>query len=310
MPDVERLDGLLAKIQPTPGVDAVPVVGTNAVRIGRERLWSKITVDYVWQNMRDDVATGSIIPAKPALPRGRKITGDFFWEVKGPGSDVAPEAGPLYRACGWAETDGTALWSYTQASQSHEMATIYYYAGGLLFKSLDTRGRWRWPLVVGERAFHHFTMYGMLTSAPATTSLPGGFVYGSNEPLVGVSSALSIGGVAPKWLGGEFDPIGVDPDMLEDGNATDGISGFDYNTVQPRFSLNVRKDTLATYDPYADLNARTTRALLVTFGSVQWNRVKLLSTNLSYLDHGQSATKGLANFDLNYFVEQATLQYD
>lgn len=310
MPDVDRLDGLLAKIQPTPGVDAVPTVGSDAVRIGRERLWSRIVVDYEWENLRDDVSNQSIIPAKPALPRGRKVRLDFFWEMKGPGSDVPPETGPLYRACGWSETDGSSLWSYTQASQSHEMASIYAYAGGLLFKCIDCRGRWQWPLVVGERAFHQFTMFGLLAADPATTALPGGFVYDSNEPLVGVSSALSIGGVAVKWTSGLFDPIGVDPDLLEDGNATDGISGFDYAVVNPRFSLNVRKDPLATYDPYADLKARTTRALLLTYGSVQWNRAKLVSTNLSYLRHDHSALKGYAHFDLNFFVESATLQFD
>lgn len=310
MPVVERLDGLLAKIQPTPGTDAVPVVGTDAVRIGR-RLWSTITLDYNWPNMRPGVASGSIVPAKPALPRGRKVRLDIMWEARGAGADVAPEADALLRACGFTQTDGSALWQYTQASQSHEMASIYAYAGGVLFKCIDCRGRFRWPLVVGEVAMHQFTMFGILAAAPTETALPGGFVYDSTEPVAGVNTGLTIGGVAVDWLNGEFDPIGLDPQLLESGNAVDGIAGFDYGEVDPTFRLNLRKVALGTYDPMADLAARTTRALVMTFGpAVAFNRVKLLSTNLSLKSHGMGASQGFVNWDLEAFVESWTLQFD
>lgn len=310
MPDVERLDGCLVKIQPTPGVDPVPVVGTDAVRINR-RLWSNIDLGYNWKNMRHDVASGTIVPVKPALPRGRFVKIVIAWEVKGAGSDVPPEVAALYRACGFTEVDGSAIWTYTQASQSHEMCTIYAYASGVLFKITDCRGRFRWPLAVGEVAIHEFTMWGLLAADPATTALPGGFVYDATEPIAGVNAGLSIGGVAVDWINGEFDPIGLDPEMLESGNAADGIAGFDYGDVEPTFKLNFRKIALATYDPMADLKARTTRALLATFGpAVAFNRVKLLSTNLSLKEHGFAAAKGFTHWDLEAFVEGWTLQYD
>jgi len=310
MPEVERLDGLLAKIQPTPFTDPVPVVGTDAVRINR-RLWSNIVIDYQWKNMREAVATGTISRAKPALPRGRWCKITVAWEARGAGSDVPPEADPLFRACGFTQIDGTSLWQYTQASQSHEMAALYAYAGGALFKLGDCHGRFRWPLAVGEVAIHEFVMFGMLFADPATTALPGGFVYDSTEPVAGVNTGLSVGGVAVDWLSGEFDPIGMDPELLESGNALDGIAGFDYGDTDPRFKLNFRKIALATYDPMADLKARTTRALLMTFGpAVAFNRIKLVSTNLSLTEHRFAAAKGFANWDLDAFVEQWTLQFD
>jgi len=310
MPEVERLDGLLAKVQPTPGVDAVPVVGTDAVRINR-RLWSAIEYDYAWKNMRHDVATGTISPPKPALPRGRFAKITIAWEARGAGADVPPEVDPLLRACGFAQTDGTGLFSYAQASQAHELATIYAYAGGVLFKLIDCRGRFRWPLVVGEVAIHEFTMWGLLAADPATTALPGGFVYDSTEPVAGVNTGLSIGGVTMDWLNGEFDPIGLDPERLDSGNALDGIAGFDYADVEPTFRLTLRKVALATYDPMADLKARTTRALLMTFGpAVAFNRIKLLSTNLSLKQHKPTASQGFVNWDLEAFVESWTLQFD
>lgn len=307
---IERLDGVLAKIQPTLGTDSVPVVGTDAVRIVR-RGWSMFTYDYNWENLQTDIANGQITPAKPALPRGRWGKIDIFWQVKGAGSDVPPETDPLYRASGWAQTDGTNLWSYTQASTAHELASCYVYAGGYLFKLVDCRGRWQWPLLVGEVAVHQFTMYGLIPTDPTTAALPGGLVYDSNEPLAGVASLLSVGGVALDWLSGTFDPIGVDPSMLVSGNAADGIREFDYGVVDPRLSLQFRNPAnQATYDPYGDLKARTTRAFVVTFGTVQYNRVKLLSTNLSVRKIKHAASEGFTNLDIDYFVEQSTLQYD
>lgn len=309
MPEVLRLDGLLVKVQPTPGVDAVPVVGTDAVRVSR-RLWSTITVDYNWENLRSETASGSIVPVKPTLPRGRKVKIDIFWEAKGAGVDAPPEADPLYRSSGFAQTDGAQLFSYAQASQNHELASIYSYAGGILFKAIDCRCRFRWPLVVGEVAVHQFTAYGVLAADPATTALPGGFVYDTPDPIAGVNTALAIGAWTPDWLSGEFDPQGVDPQLLPSGNAADGIAGFDYGTVDPSFTLSARKVALATYDPYADLKARTTRALVATWGSTQFNRIKLLGTNLSLREHPFGDSEGFANWNLRYFVEQWTLQFD
>jgi hypothetical protein len=310
MPVVERLDGLLAKTQPIAGTDAVPVVGTDAVRIGR-RLWSFITVDYNWPNMRSGVATGTITPAKPGIPRGRKVRLDLMWEARGAGADVPPEADPLLRACGFTQTDGALLFQYTQASQNHEMASIYAYAGNILFKCIDCRGRFRWPLAVGEIAMFQFTMFGVLAEDSTETALPGGFVYDATEPVAGVNTGLSIGGVAMDWLNGEFDPIGLDPILLESGNALDGIAGFDYGDTDPTFRLNFRKVALSTYNPLADLKARTTKALLMTFGpAVAFNRIKLLSTNLSLKEHRPGSSQGFVNWDAEFFVESWTLQFD
>jgi hypothetical protein len=308
--DVLRLDGLLAKTQPTIDVDSVPVVGTNAVRVSR-RLWSTLTPIYKWENLRADVASGSIVPVAPALPRGRYFKLDIFHEVTPIGSDVAPTSSPLYRCSGWTETHGASLWSYAQASSAHEMASIYAYAGGVLFKLINCRGRWQWPWVDGEIATHQFTVYGVLAAEPATTALPGGFVYPSNEPIAGVATGTTIGAWSPDWLTGSFDPIGVDPTVFDSGNGVDGIREFDYGVVDPTFEITARKPVLATYDMYADLKARTQRALVSTWGTGAFGRVKLLNTNLRLRQITQNDADGFANVTLRYFVEAgATLQYD
>lgn len=311
MPITYRLDGVLAKVQPTIDVDSVPVVGSNAIRSAR-RLGSQIQIDYAWENMRSDVATGTIVPPKPAIPRGRRVRIDLFWEVKGPGSDIAPEASPLYKACGLTETDGTSLFSYAQSSGSHEMASIYAYAHGELFKVINCRGRFRWPFVVGEIAVHQFTLMGVLGAEPADASVPAGFAYHATEPIAGVNTALTVHGQTLDWLSGEFDPIGNEVQQLDSGNAVDGIKEFDYGEVNPSFLLTVRKIALATYDPYALLKARTTQALLATWGpAVAFNRVKLITgTNVCLTNVRHADSEGFANWGLEFFVESFVMQFD
>lgn len=310
MPEVLRLDAALAKTEVTYGVDPVPAAATDSVRISR-RLWSLITLDYQWENRRQDAANGSIIPVKPAIPRGRKVRVDIFWEVKGAGVDAAPEAAPLYIGCGLPEVDGVSMFDYGPlTSGTKGSATIYAYAGGLLFKCVGCRGRFRWPLVVGEIAVHQFTMFGVLTGDPATTAVAAP-TYDTAEPIAGVNTALTIGAWTPDWLSGELDLTGVDPELLMSGNATDGIKEFDFGTADPTFRLSARKVALATYDPYADLKARTSRSLVMTWGSAQFNRVKVVSAPLSILSHGHADGEGFVNWDLSYQVESGgILRFD
>jgi hypothetical protein len=203
------------------------------------------------------------------------------------------------------------MFDYAQSSGAHEMGSIYAYAGGLLFKCINCRGRFRWPLVVGEIAVHQYTVMGVLAAEPATVALPVGFVYGSTDPIAGVNTALTVNGVTLDWLSGEFDPIGNEVQQLDSGNALDAIKEFDYGEVSPSFSLSVRKIALATYDPYALLKARTTQAVLATWGTAQYNRVKLVAgTNVCLTDIRHSDGEGFANWDLSYFVEGFVLRYD
>src|SRR3990172_9436895 len=256
MPTPLRLDGVLAKVQPTSGTDAAPSNTTDGVRLAR-RLWSSITVDHAWQNDRHEAASGSIVPLKPAIPRGRHVRLDIFWDAKGAGSDAVCEAAALFRACGMTETDGTALFTYTQASSAHELATIWAYADGKLFKVIDCRGRFQWPLVVGETAVMQFTMFGVMIVEPATTTLAA-ITYDGTDPIACVNTALTIGSYVPDWLAGVFDPVGNDVERLDSGNSAgggaliDGIAGFDYGDVNPRFRLTVRSPVIATYDPRSE----------------------------------------------------------
>lgn len=311
MPELLRLKGLLAKSEVSYGVDPTPSTATDGVRVARD-LFSTIQVDYEWENLRDEVATDSIIPLTPAIPRGRRVRMDIFWEVKGKGSDAAPEAAPLYIACGLPETDGSAIFDYGPlTSGTKGSATIYAYAGGLVFKVVGCRGRFQWPIMVGQIAVHQFTMFGLLSEAPSTASVPSISGYDSSEPIAGVNTALAIGAFSPDWLSGSLDLTGIDPVALHSGNAADGIKEFDFGTSEPTFELTYRKVALATYDPYADRLARTSRNLVMTWGPAQFNRVKVVSAALVPIAHTHGDSEGFVNHTVRYrIISGGVIRFD
>jgi len=287
MPLPIRLDGLLAKIESTYAVDSVPVVGTDAVRVN-ERLWPKLQETYAWRNRRDEAASSSLVPPPPALPRGRIISLDFMWELKGSRTGGAYSAGnkieasPLLQSCMAAEaldtTGGAEKLTYTHADSSHSSCSIYAYASGYLYKILGCRGVWSWPISVGILTNLRFQMQGLLNSK-TVAALPGGFTYATPNPLAGVNLALSIGGVwSPDVLTAEFQPQGTTAlERLDSGNATDGVQSFDIGaTMQPTFKLSA-KAVNSAYDPSVDLAANTIRTLSLQYGTVQYNKAKLTS---------------------------------
>lgn len=309
MPEILRLDGLLAKSEGASyGVDSVPVVGTDGVRLAR-RMFSNIRVGYLWENDRKETASGSIIPVKRGIARGRTVRIEVFWEAKGAGIDAAPEAAPLYIASALPETDGTSLFDYGPVTSGTKgSATLYCYAAGKLYRVVGCRGRFDWPMLVGENIIHHFVMMGTMITEPATLALPG-ITYDSTDPIALVNTALAIGSWAPEWQSATLDLIGVDPIPLPSGNIgptswTDGIASIDFADVDPSFQIRARVPALATYDPYADKKANTSRTLVLTAGATQFNRIKVIGAPLAIKEPiGHTDSDGYADYDLQYQVE-------
>src|SRR5437588_2503823 len=97
----ERVRLLLAKIETTSGVDAVPSPTTNAVRTVGMPL---VRIGYLEPGLRDDVQTGVLISTARAAAAGRFGTVDVTMEVLGSGGAYSATAGPevdvFLRVCG------------------------------------------------------------------------------------------------------------------------------------------------------------------------------------------------------------------
>src|SRR5689334_17704239 len=89
---------LLAKIESTPGVDASPSAGSDAVACENIRVTGNPNV------IQTNEYIGSIDSFAPIIG-GMPFSVSFDVPLKGSGTaGTAPEWGKLLRACGWAET--------------------------------------------------------------------------------------------------------------------------------------------------------------------------------------------------------------
>jgi len=302
MPELLTVEGIEVKRESVYATDPTPAT-SDGVRLAKN-MWNNLNPDYNWENDRSAVVSGSIIPLKAALPRGRMAKLELFVEIKGAGSDVPPEVAELEVACGHPEIDGTALWTYGPlTSGTKGSCTIYAYTGGLLYKITGCRGRGRLELANGELAVMHYTIFGIIATDPATTALAG-ITYDATEPIAAVNAGLTVGGVALDWLSMVVDFNGVDAQLLASGNATDGIQMFDFGDSNPTIELVARKLALATYDPFADRKNRTSRTLLFTLGpAIAFNRLKLLGATVSVMKHDLLESEGFVNYRLLYRIE-------
>lgn len=311
-----RLDGALAKIETVYRTDPVPVAATNGVRIA-ERLWPKIQVDYAWENLQTDTATGTLLPVAPAKPRGRNVTIEIPWLMRGSGVlGTPPESGPLYRASAHAETiTGGVKVEYAPISQLHESCTVYAYAAGYLFKVIGCRGFVSWPVQVGQVQVKRFTMRGVLAADPTAAAVPA-ITYNTGEPIAGVGLTLAVGAWTPRVISCGFEQ-GVQPQMFEDGNDADGIEEFDFGEIFPTFKLSARVPRdgtgivdLAAYNPTADVVARTARAITMTGGQAATNRCKLINTSSYVQPFNPASNNTFAAYDLEYRLIDYLFRYD
>lgn len=314
---LDRLDGLLAKVEATYATDSVPVIADDGVLVD-DRLWTPANPTHAFENTREDAASGSLFSLFPATPRGRIIEFEITWDARGAGSAYSltnlPEADPLLQASGLARVDDFTVSAekvtYSPSATPTGSATVYIYAGGVLYRIVGCRGVLRIPIVAGEQSRFVFAMMGILVTDPATTPLPV-IVYDSTIAPPSVNMALDIGsGVwSPDAFRFELQG-GQDIQRLDSVNAVEGVSSFEIVGFDPMATLNARTTLLATYDPYADVRARTTRTIDIQAGTVQYNKWDLAIIDAYVRDPSHSVDNGVVAWDLEYILQDYALKFD
>jgi hypothetical protein len=165
-----RKTAVLAKIETTYGVDALPSGAANALVV------SNLSMNPLnAQNVARDVI-------RPYLGNSEQLVGTsyleggFDVELVGSGDvGVAPAWGACMRAIGFAEVVTVDVRvDYVPVSSSFESLTIYWFDDGVLHKLLGARGTASLKLSVGEKPVISFKFVGIdggiaALNAPATT---------------------------------------------------------------------------------------------------------------------------------------------
>lgn len=318
MPTPIRIEGLLAKIESTYRTDSVPVAGTDGVRLADRIFASGLVIEHQYPNLRDDVATGTLLPILPARPEGRIVTGTISLELKGFGAVYTavnlPEADMFWRACGYSQTVdlsvGTENVIYSPADSSHESLSMYAFAAGNRYQIIGVRCNPIWPIVAGELGMLRFEFQGFLDVAPATAALPA-ITYNATVPQPGVTTAMTIGAVVLDMPASMELNGGVELIRIPDANDASGVSEIFIVRHRPTIRIRTLTEVLATFDPYADRETPTLRTLDATVGAVQYNKANL-DVNNAYLEEppAHADQDGLTAWDLPYFATDLAILYD
>jgi hypothetical protein len=156
---------VLAKLETTYGVDAVPSGADNALVVSNLSI-NPLNAEYIARGIIRDYLGGS-----EELPGARYMECGFDIELVGSGENaVAPAWGPLMRSIGFAEIITPAVRvDYVPISGNFESSSIYWYDDGVLHKLLGVRGTASLDLGVGKKPVISFKFMGVDGGTTAAT---------------------------------------------------------------------------------------------------------------------------------------------
>jgi hypothetical protein len=165
-----RKTAILAKIETTSGVDAIPTGALNALLV------SKLSINPLnAQNVDRDIIRAYLGGSEQLVGPAYMECG-FDLELVGSGTaGTAPAWGACMRAIGFAEVlTATTRVDYVPISQAFESITIYWYDDGVLHKLVGARGTATLSMTVGEKPVMSFKFVGIdggttAAGSPATT---------------------------------------------------------------------------------------------------------------------------------------------
>ena len=283
---------ILAKIQPTPGVDAVPTAAADSVLCSVPQVTpegEKIIRDFVRSSLSP---MGHVIGIK-------SVNLKFDVELKGSGTaGTAPEIGPLLRACGLDETivESTSV-EYTPISEGFEMVTIYFYRDGLLHKLLDARGTFSLDLSVGQYGVLAFDFTGIYAT-PTDVPLVDG-VYNNTQPPLFLAAGLSLGGYTPIFSKLQ---LALNNQVVKrlDANSAAGLVGLEIIGRTPGGSLDPEAVLVATKDFWSAWENGTKETLTCVAGSAAGNKCTVAALKIQYDSLAYGDRDGIVTYDLPF----------
>jgi hypothetical protein len=239
-------------------------------------------------------------------------------EARGAGSayaaDNLPEADPFWLASGYSSslvvTSNEETVTYTPADSGHKGVTIWAYAAGNVYKINGARCNPVIPMTPGALGILRFEIQGWMTTAPSVAAVPA-ITYSAAVPIPSVGTAtLVFGGWTPDIISAEWNGGNVIT-RSDSVNKANGIAGFDISEHNPILSLSAKAVALATFDPYARRAAKTTNTISLVYGSMQYNKMTLASSN-SYLTGSpvHEDQDGFAGWGLESQIADLTVLYD
>ncbi|MBL3601300.1 MAG: hypothetical protein JMN25_15785 [gamma proteobacterium endosymbiont of Lamellibrachia anaximandri] len=275
---------ILAKIETTYGVDAVPIGAANAIQITNVEL----------NPMEGDTTSRNLV--RPTLGNdvqihvGTHVKLSFDVEVAGSGvAGTAPKYGVLLRGCGLAETVNVDNVEYDPVSSGEEALTIYLNIDGQRHPMIGSRGTVSIKLDPKGLPYYHFEFTGLWVD-PASAAMPVPDFSGFTLPLAVTNDntpTFTLHGLANKVAAFNFDQNnGVFYDNLV------GEEAVDVNDRKPSGGITIEAPTLATKNWFTTAKASTLSTLQFVHGITAGNIVQFDAPQVQVLQPKYSERNG------------------
>ncbi|MFH1796266.1 MAG: phage tail tube protein [Pseudomonadota bacterium] len=278
---------ILAKIETSYGVDAVPTGGANAI----------LGVNVTHRTMvGEQLSRDLLLPYlghQGVILDGVVSTLEMSVEIAGSGAaGTAPAYGPLLRMCGMAETIVAATSvAYAPVSAGYEAGTIYFNQDGVRKIMLGARGTVSLELVPGQIPRYRFMFTGLLGTI-TDTALPAVTLTGFIKPVPVNADNTTLSLHATTLIAERFS---LDLAATVEKRWLIGEKSIQITDRKSTGSVVVEAGTIAAKDWYGIAKAHTTGALAAVHGLVAGNIVTIgaPAVQIGLVEDGQ--TQGIIN---------------
>jgi len=293
-----RIEHVLAKVETVKGVDASPVVGTDAVLVMQPN-WKLEGLDLITREA--EIGSGTL-SGKKSIVGGFLKTVTFDVRLKGSGvAGTPPEHGALNRMCARAETIAAGVSvTYDPVSDdaTQETGTIYYNHEGMRHILTGCVGTYTDNYETNNVIVRSYTMTGH-TSAPTDTAFVAP-TFDTTVPLVAKGVAFTVGGYSSTISSLSFD-AGNTVSMPKDMSSDDGYGSLGITAFEAKGSFDPLMVTGAVNDFYGDFVGGA--ALLIdtgVIGTVAGNRLQRKFPAATYTDISPGDRDGSRTYELPF----------
>ena len=288
---------VLAKIQPTPGVDSIPTAALNSI-LARGVTPTPVNAEFIDRDLTKPYFghTGQVQSQAYSMI-------EFEVEIAGAGAaGTAPKYGPLLRSCGFGETItvGTKV-DYSPITSSQEAVTLHCYLDGLKYAMTDCKGAVSFAFNAKGIPVMRFKYIGFV-STPIDDPVPSGSVFtGFTAPLA-VNKAntptFELHGIAVRATALEIDMA----NQVDYRNYI-GNEAVTFTERKPTGKTTFELDTIAVKDWYDAIKNGTLSTLELIHGVTAGNIVELNSPKVQLTNPAISDDNGLAMFSVDLALQ-------
>lgn len=301
MSRIMRNTAILAKIETTIGVDAVPTAVADALLI------SNASFELINNNVDRDVLRGYMGNSE-SLVGTRFVKATFDVELSASGTaGTAPAWGKLMLACAFAEVTGAALVEYTPVTLSLKTLTIKYLLDGLQHTMLGCMGTVSLDMQQGAIPKLKFSFTG-IDAGHTALALPALTLTAWKAPKVITadnSGSVVLGGTyaAGVITGGTTYPSrGLSVDVGNDVKQIAMVgAGNQVDITQRSVTGSVQMELTAAQEimMFNDINANTMSTLSITHGTTAGAKVMVYGPAVQRINPKHVDYEGRAHFGMD-----------